>query len=207
MGDWPRVLRKPWSLPFEAEPEEVAVLRGIMRLHLRLWGLHEIADAAQLCMSELVSNVITHVGTGTPTTLAVAMNGTCLRIEVHDPDVHSVPTLTQPEFDCETGRGMSLVAGVASRWGVELRPDRKVAWCELETDAGRHDLRSRELTPSGTSKGAGSLGMALVEQAAVDIIAGVLQCLDAHGRDPDELLDRAQAHFEAEAARCGAPEG
>ncbi|WP_454337798.1 ATP-binding protein [Streptomyces glaucescens] len=200
MGDWPRVLRKPWSLPFDADPEEVAVLRRIMRLHLRLWGLHEMADAAQLCMSELVSNVITHVGTGTPTTLAVAMNGTYLRIEVHDPDVHSVPTLTQPELDCETGRGMSLVAGVASRWGVELRPDRKVAWCELETDAGRCDLPPEGLMPCGNSKGAGPLGVVLVEQAAVDIIAGVLRCLEVYGRDPDELLDRAQARFEAEVA-------
>jgi hypothetical protein len=54
--------RKPWDLAFTAEPEEVAALRRIMRLHLGVWGLHEVTDEAQLCVSELVSNVITHVG-------------------------------------------------------------------------------------------------------------------------------------------------
>lgn len=68
--------RKPWDLAFLAEPEEVAALRRLVRIHLGLWGLHELVDAAQLCVSELVSNVITHVGPGTPTTLAVSMKGT-----------------------------------------------------------------------------------------------------------------------------------
>lgn len=67
--------RKPWDLAFTAEPREVAALRRIMRLHLGIWGLQEVIDEAQLCMSELVSNVITHVGPGTPATLAVSMNG------------------------------------------------------------------------------------------------------------------------------------
>ena len=64
--------RKPWDLDFTAEPEEVAALRRLMRLHLGVWGLHEVTDAAQLCVSELVSNIITHVGAGTPATLAVS---------------------------------------------------------------------------------------------------------------------------------------
>lgn len=68
--------RKPWDLHFLAEPEEVAGLRRVLRIHLGLWGLDELIDAAQLCVSELVSNVITHVGPGTPTTLAVSMKDT-----------------------------------------------------------------------------------------------------------------------------------
>jgi len=64
---------RPWELPFLAVPEEVAALRRLLRLHLALWGLQELTEAAQLCVSELVANVITHVGPGTPTTLAVSM--------------------------------------------------------------------------------------------------------------------------------------
>ena len=123
--------RKPWSLPFTAEPQEVAALRRIMRLHLGLWGLHGVIDAAQLCVSELVSNVITHVGPGTPATLVVSMSGSRLRIEVHDSDTRALPVLLDAGPDAESGRGMALVTAVTDRWGVQMRADQKVTWCEL----------------------------------------------------------------------------
>jgi anti-sigma regulatory factor (Ser/Thr protein kinase) len=127
------VPRKPWSLPFTAEPQEVAALRRIMRLHLGLWGLHGVIDAAQLCVSELVSNVITHVGTGTPATLVVSMSGSRLRIEVHDSDTRALPVLLDAGLDAESGRGMALISAVTDRWGVQLQADQKVTWCELPT--------------------------------------------------------------------------
>jgi anti-sigma regulatory factor (Ser/Thr protein kinase) len=124
---------RPWDLVFTAEPEEVAVLRRVMRLHLDIWGLHDVNDDAQLCLSELVSNVIRHVGRGTPATLAVSMRGTRLRIEVHDPDTRALPTLISADFEAEVGRGMALVDAIADRWGVVLHAERKVTWCEIPT--------------------------------------------------------------------------
>ena len=141
--------RRPWDLSFTAEPEEVGALRRVLRLHLGMWGLHDISDEAQLCVSELVANVITHVGNGTPATLMVSMNGTCLRIEVHDPDTRALPTLVDAGSDSESGRGMALVDAVAERWGVLLRPDRKVTWCELATGLA---------VPNGHVGGAGVTG-------------------------------------------------
>ncbi|MET8285540.1 ATP-binding protein [Streptomyces sp. NPDC005132] len=207
--------RKPWDLAFLAEPEEVAPLRRIVRLRLQLWGLQEATDTAQLCVSELVSNVITHVGLGTPTTLAVSMNGTRLRIEVHDPDTRALPTLLDASADSEGGRGMVLVGAIADRWGVQLHADRKVTWCELATSL---------LSPSGHTGGAGvvragallsaygstraaryaslstpTLAAAMAAETAVDAITDLLHWLQAHGRDVDEALERAQTHFEAEA--------
>ncbi|MER5653648.1 ATP-binding protein [Streptomyces sp. NPDC002131] len=205
------VSRKPWDLPFVAEPKEVPALRRIMRRHLGLWGLTEVSEAAQLCVTELVSNVIAHVGWGTPATLAVSMRGTYLRIEVHDPDARALPTLVQAEADAERGRGMALVDAIAYRWGVLLHPDRKVTWCELATHL---------ISPDGHSGGApvaraatvldvyGAprppqvmaptvLSVAMREEAAIDVIADLLHWLQAHGRDVDEVLDRAHRHFEA----------
>jgi anti-sigma regulatory factor (Ser/Thr protein kinase) len=207
--------RKPWDLPFVAEPEEVAGLRRILRLHLGLWGLHEVIDAAQLCVSELVSNVITHVGLGTPTTLAVTMNGTHLRIEVHDPDTRALPTLLAAGSDAESGRGMALVDAVADRWGVQLRADRKVTWCELATGLASADghcggtrvtaveamlrLYKNEVRGLPLVARPPTLAVAVAEEAAIDMIADLLHWLRAHGCDADEALDRAQTHFEAEA--------
>jgi anti-sigma regulatory factor (Ser/Thr protein kinase) len=207
--------RKPWDLVFTAEPTEVAALRRAMRLHMGIWGLHEIVDEAQLCVSELVSNVITHVGPGTPATLAVSMNGVHLRIEVHDPDTRALPTLLDANVDSEGGRGMALVDAVAARWGVELRANRKVTWCELATEPtlltsaqesprlsraeGLLGLYEAEQMEGVVSVRTHRLGLAQAEEAAIDIIADLLHWLHAHGRDADEVLDRAQTHFEAEA--------
>ncbi|MGP4051562.1 ATP-binding protein [Streptomyces sp. 2A115] len=209
--------RKPWDLDFTAEPEEVAALRRIMRLHLGIWGLHEVTDEAQLCVSELVSNVITHVGLGTPTTLAVSVRDTRLRIEVHDPDTRALPTLLDAGSDSEGGRGMALVDAIADRWGVQLRADRKVTWCELTTGlsaANGHSGGAR-VTRAEAMLGLygaaqlprtavpSTLSVAVAEEAAIDVIADLLHWLRAHGCDPDEALDRAQIHYEAELAEGG----
>ncbi|CAL9470860.1 hypothetical protein SUDANB176_02838 [Streptomyces sp. enrichment culture] len=92
-------------MDFTAQPEEVATLRHVVRLRLAAWGLHELVDTARLCVGELVSKVVTHVGIGTPGSLMVSMNGTHLRIEVHDPDTRALPTLVAAEADAEGGRG------------------------------------------------------------------------------------------------------
>ncbi|MEU0659213.1 ATP-binding protein [Streptomyces lavendulocolor] len=205
--------RKPWDLPFLAEPREVAGIRSVIRKHLRVWGLDEQAEAAQLCASELVANVITHVGLGTPTTLAVSMSGTYLRIEVHDPDTRALPTLLEAGPDAEGGRGMALVGAVADRWGVQIRADRKVTWCEIATGLTSADghsggprvtraeamLALYEAARQPRAATPGPLGSAMAEAAAIDVIADLLHWLRVHGCDPDEALDRAQRHFEAEA--------
>ncbi|WP_327183283.1 ATP-binding protein [Streptomyces sp. NBC_01334] len=212
MGQHACMTRKPWDLAFTAEPTEVAALRRIMRLHLGIWGLPEVVDDAQLCMSELVSNVITHVGPGTPATLAVSMRGDRLRIEVHDPDTRALPTLLDANVDAEGGRGMAMVGALADRWGVQLHADHKVTWCELVTGLSAADSRCAsprvaraqkvsvvyEMAPCSSANGSSLLGAAVAESMVVDAIADLLRWLRAHGRDADEALDRAQMRFEAE---------
>lgn len=221
MGQEACVTREPWGLPFTAEPAEVAALRRAMRLHLGIWGLHEITDEAQLCVSELASNVITHVGPGTPATLAVSMSGVHLRIEVHDPDTRALPTLLDANVDSEGGRGMALVDALAERWGVQLRLDRKVTWCELATGltspnghvAGPGVQRAEALLEfyagvrPAPRPGPGRLGKAIAEESVITVITDFLHWLRAHGCDPDEVLDRAQTHFEVQTADNGGPQG
>ncbi|WP_309141816.1 ATP-binding protein [Streptomyces griseicoloratus] len=207
--------REPWTLAFTAEPKEVAGLRRAMRLHLGIWGLHEVVDQAQLCVSELASNVITHVGTGTPATLAVSMNGVRLRIEVRDPDTRALPTLLHVNVDAEGGRGMALVDALAERWGVELGPDRKVTWCELATGLaspsghveGPGVRRAQALLESCTDTrtlcgtGEGKVARAMSQESVITVITDFLHWLRAHGCDVDEALDRAQSRYEAELER------
>ncbi|WP_405664277.1 ATP-binding protein [Streptomyces sp. RK9] len=205
--------RDPWGRSFTADPSEVAVLRRAVWMKLTLWGLPEAVEAAQMCVTELTSNVIKHVGLGTPVTLTLSMAGTFVRIEMLDPDARALPTLLAPECDAESGRGMALVDAMTDhRWGVVLRDASKVVWCELATDlvpsasdpAGPRGARVEgHLALYGAERSglvfrSGRLGVAVAEEAAIDLIADLLHWLQAHGCDPDEALDRAQMHFEAE---------
>ncbi|MEW2615861.1 ATP-binding protein [Streptomyces sp. NPDC047880] len=207
--------RKPWDIAFTAEPAEVAALRRITRLHLGVWGLQHLVDEAQLCVSELVSNVITHVGPGTPATLAVSMKNKHLRIEVHDPDTRALPTLRAPDADAEEGRGMALVDAVADRWGVLLCADRKITWCELATRLATADghvqassvVRAEALLRHYAAAaqprhrvGANRLTSTVAEESVIAAITDFLHWFRAHGRDADDMLDRAQMRFEAESA-------
>ncbi|MFE5894213.1 ATP-binding protein [Streptomyces sp. NPDC056462] len=210
------IQRNAWALPFPAEPEEVPSLRRVLRTHLALWGLHESIEAAQLCVSELVANVINHVGPGTPTTLVVCINHSRLRIEVHDPDTRALPFLKEAGTDSETGRGMTLVDAVADRWGVQLHADRKVTWCEWATGLASPNER---VDGSGVARAEVLLGdyavvrnrsesspsrlnMRMAEGAAIDVITDLLHWLKAHGCDADEVLDRAQRRFEVQITEC-----
>ncbi|MGX9887074.1 ATP-binding protein [Streptomyces sp. NPDC002276] len=158
-------------------------------------GAHDV-DAHQLCVSELISNVITHVGAGTPAALAVSMNGTRLRIEVHAPDTRALPMLVDATDDAETGRGMALVTATTDRWGVQLLADRKVTWCEFGTDLNVSHGHCGDHRVS-------RLRAVVTEAAAIDVISDLLHWLRAHGHDPEDVLDWAQMRFEADLGLVG----
>ncbi|GGZ79764.1 hypothetical protein GCM10010389_16770 [Streptomyces echinoruber] len=199
-------------MTFTAEPEGVAALRKAVRTHLGLWGLHGVVDEAQLCVSELVSNVVTHVGRGTPAGLAVSVDGARLRIEVHDPDVRALPAVVRADAESEGGRGLALVDAVAERWGVQPGPDGKVTWCELATGRAPTDgdaddpritradallgLYTAVRFPLGRTPG--RLRQTVMEEGVIDVITDLLRWLDVHGFDAEDVLDRAQTRFEAQ---------
>ncbi|MEU8350646.1 ATP-binding protein [Streptomyces sp. NPDC048845] len=144
MGSGHCMARESWELEFQADPQEVAALRRIVRLHLSHWELPDLIERAQLCVSELVTNVIRHVGAGTPSRLTMSMRGTYVRVEVRDPDGRALPAVLRKEVDAESGRGMALIDAVAEQWGVAPDGSGKVTWCELATDL---------LTPDGHASG------------------------------------------------------
>src|SRR5690606_973386 len=183
-----------------------------MRTRLSAWGLSELSDTAQLCLSELVANVITHVGGGTPANLTLLRRGGRLRIEVRDPEPCALPRLVEAGDDSEGGRGMALVDALTDRWGVELCTHSKVTWCELVTEpvvSDHHQTTERvkraarvltsygnhDLPPASRRSRVGALTR---EAAGIDVISDLLHLLREHGHDVDEVLNRAQSHFEAE---------
>ena len=120
-------MRTALEVDLLAVPKAVSAVRRTVREHLGT----ESADV-QLCVSEMLSNVILHLGEGTPVTLRVTERGGGLtRIEVTDPDTASRVVCARAACDDESGRGLALLEAVSLRWGVERNGSGKTVWCEL----------------------------------------------------------------------------
>ncbi|MFI1302041.1 ATP-binding protein [Streptomyces sioyaensis] len=122
------LVRRSWVVsPNLTGPRQA---RYIARQQLAEWRLHEHADTAELLVSELVTNAITH-GEG-PITLSLRSQHGRLRCEVTD-SYADLPQLRPTSPDCESGRGMQLVDMLARRWGVRCSEHHKTVWFELAT--------------------------------------------------------------------------
>ncbi|MEU9988581.1 ATP-binding protein [Streptomyces sp. NPDC048045] len=122
---------EPFDLSLLAIPKAVPELRRHLRDH---------DFDVRLCATELLTNVIDHLGEGTPVTVRVMRTGHGrTRIEVTDPDPRALPVLLQASAAHESGRGLALVGALAERWGVVPEADRKTVWCELVTGPGQTD--------------------------------------------------------------------
>lgn len=101
------------------------------------WDLGRLRDPALLVVSELTDNAIEHAITDFEVT--VAYNGRYLRIAVQDASevlphplsqggTASISTLT------EQGRGLYVLAGTATWWGITPLSGGKIVWVLLRAD-------------------------------------------------------------------------
>ncbi|MFE3824122.1 ATP-binding protein [Streptomyces sp. NPDC059092] len=200
-------LRTRYVLPFVAAPIELHMLRRTVREQLREWNASTLSDEAQLAVTELATNVIKHVGSDTPATLVLEPAEDRLRIEVHDTS-QKVPTRQPQNCGQECGRGLHLLAAMAMDWGAAVTATGKAVWCEFSLVQEGRCLRTRRASTvldtyqdlPGTLSGLNVSRPPTGEESATHLIADLLHWLAAHGGDPDAILDRAQTHYEAEAA-------
>ncbi|MER8042441.1 SpoIIE family protein phosphatase [Streptomyces sp. NPDC094032] len=110
----------------EAAPRARAFASGV----LASWRFPvELCDLGVLATSELVANSLQH---GTPPMrLRLRRTDRRLIIEVTDGDDH-LPRRRRAETEDEAGRGISIVATIASSWGSRRTPGGgKAVWCEF----------------------------------------------------------------------------
>jgi anti-sigma regulatory factor (Ser/Thr protein kinase) len=88
----------------------------------------DLAEAAELMVSELVTNAIVHAQS--PSMLVAKEDGGTLRVEVEDWG-RGVCTMRDPDARAENGRGLRFVDALAHRWGTASTPGGKTVWFEL----------------------------------------------------------------------------
>ncbi|MEV4298829.1 ATP-binding protein [Microbispora rosea] len=127
--------------------------RAFVRCQLRGWELADLAETAELVVSELVTNAVRATDAVVSPPMAssmfpVALRTVALRVRVapgrrslfievwdvsdRDPVPHGEAGGELEGELGESGRGLVLVGTLARRWGHYSAPDRgKIVWCEL----------------------------------------------------------------------------
>ncbi len=113
-----------------ADRSAVGEVRRELREFLRHRSGQEQTDAAELLVSELVTNAPIHTRHGAVVTATAT--AARLRVEVQDFASEDLPAPYVPNADDGThGRGLILVRSLADAWGVEAQALGKVVWFEL----------------------------------------------------------------------------
>ncbi|MGW6140977.1 ATP-binding protein [Streptomyces sp. NPDC055140] len=194
-----------YVLPFNASPGVLCSLRRAVRAELSPWGLSGLADEAELAVTELATNVSKHVGVGSAATLVLEFLAAGIRVEIHDTS-YEVPVLGEPGCASECGRGLHLLSAMARDWGTLMTASGKAVWCELALapDGVCTRIQRANAVIGAYRELAGRVELPLLahsparEEAAAGLIVDLLHWLAAQDCDPDDVLDRAQRHYEAD---------
>ena len=132
-GDFARIchahtaVEVSWDFPAEVTAASEARHRLAATL-ARLGPPAALLEDARVVVTELATNAVRHAGSAF--SVSIDGDGARVRIGVRDRS-RALPAPQEPSVHRLSGRGLLLVAALASRWGVEPRPDGKVVWAEL----------------------------------------------------------------------------
>jgi len=127
-----------------------------------------VAEAAEICLSELASNAVQHADDPRPrrwfhvSCNVLGVYRRYLLIGVHDVDSGHIPRMPRVPVDpldafddeSESGRGLLLVAGLATAVRIEHGPgvNGKTIWCRFDLPVGPPTLGNRLVPLSRQAK-------------------------------------------------------
>ena len=118
------------SIDLVPTASSITAARHVVLELLRVWGTPQDRDDAALLVTELVANVVDHVGGEASLTLELTSSEGWLRIAVRDGS--SVRPVVQELSQARPrGRGLRMVQAIADRWGSEDHQGGKRVWFEL----------------------------------------------------------------------------
>lgn len=130
MSQWRAVIDVPASLHGPAAARQVIVAL------LPMWGLANFAADAQLIVTELVTNAYQHAPGSDSFELEILGYPDRIRIVLADGSAVR-PVIAELDETRPGGRGMRIVAALATEWGTEDHHGGKRVWVELTLGATR----------------------------------------------------------------------
>lgn len=139
-----------------AGPPAARQARALVTSTIAFWEISADPGVAELLTSELVTNAI-RADPGGTVTLGVSCRAGRLRVDVYDRSP-AMPALAEAAPDAETGRGLLLVAELASDWGTYRTPGGKAVYFTLALPpvpgGGTWPLQQEEDAETGTDHAA-----------------------------------------------------
>ncbi|GAA3294661.1 hypothetical protein GCM10020295_19720 [Streptomyces cinereospinus] len=128
-----------FAMAFTSSPRGARLARRLVSHRLDTWGHPyggRVNDTLTLITAELAANAVRHGHVAGRDFHVRLTHGTdTVRVEVTDTRTERTPVLTdtEPPGDAESGRGLLIVAGLATRWAVAPRDGApgKTVWAEL----------------------------------------------------------------------------
>lgn len=131
-------------------PESARTARREVLRALTDAGRDDLADAASLLVSELVTNAIVHART--PIDLDVLAHPLGLRVAVRDQS-ETLPSLRHYGASATTGRGLALVEHMSDRHGTDAVGEQgKIVWFELGTRLDTPQAAGESPPATGTTR-------------------------------------------------------
>jgi anti-sigma regulatory factor (Ser/Thr protein kinase) len=174
---------------YGAAPKDARTARQLVSHILVGWGLHDLVEVATLCTGELAANAVFHGRT--PFDLVVRRRGEGVRIDAIDQRPQEVPVavpLTGTAADitrhAATGRGLQIVAALATRWGYTTSTVDKSVWVEIEP--GRRGAEPEPVVELG------HVAVRSPGDAHLDLRSMPVRAAVASGVQVDELVREVQ---------------
>jgi anti-sigma regulatory factor (Ser/Thr protein kinase) len=105
------------------------------------WGLAELTETAELLVSEIATNALRasralRQPLPSPVHLWLRADGRRLLVTVWDANPQP-PIRRQVGHDAVSGRGLTIVQALSSRWGWYEPPDMggKCVWCQIQAES------------------------------------------------------------------------
>ncbi|WP_372729536.1 MEDS domain-containing protein [Nocardioides sp.] len=140
LAGWPRPYGRgnlQWSEVFLPVPEAVPAVRCFAVSVLEFWDTDHLAADAGLVITEMAALVATEMGSPFRACLERTSRG--LRVSLEEAGQGAVSSRVTG-FESVSDPGMTVIAGVADRWGWEMDTDRKVLWAEFVTSPSQAGL-------------------------------------------------------------------
>ena len=106
--------------------------RRFVREELGRWNAGQLLDEAELLTTELVNNAVVH--TDSDVHLHMQLRRGRLRVAITDSG-GGLPERRSGHVEATNGRGLLLVAAMATDWGATAGPGGKTVWFELVPDS------------------------------------------------------------------------
>jgi signal transduction histidine kinase len=115
-------------MTLEPVPASAGEARRLVRAALAEVGESAVVDAAELAVSELVTNAVLHAAT--PLELSIEVTAAAVTVQVRD-DHPRLPVQRDSSSSATTGRGLAIVAALAHAHGVDVHDPGKAVWFRL----------------------------------------------------------------------------